>query len=83
MRPVPIQDAALAVAVAADVPQPMATGTADAAGAPPVGAQDAVVAAVAVAINGLTGTLFVTLTKNLLWKNAYWGSFSPCWEQQD
>lgn len=28
------------------------------------------------------GTLFVSLQKNLLWKNAYWGSYSPFWVQQ-
>lgn len=28
------------------------------------------------------GTLFVFPTKNLLWKNAYWGSYSPFWAQQ-
>lgn len=63
MRPVPIQEAALAVVVAADVPQRTTMGTADAAGAPPAGVQGAAGAAVAVAINGLTGTLFVTLTE--------------------
>lgn len=63
MRPVPIQEAALAVVVAADVPQRMTMGTADVAGAPPAGVLGAAVAAVAVAINGLTGTLFVTLTE--------------------